>query len=74
MTNGDKIRAMSDGDFAKFYAKNLANCFGCPAVSGCPWKVKIGRKTCIKRIEDWLKQEAKLAPNLRTFSRKPLSP
>ena len=56
MTNGDKIRQMSDEEIAK-YLCNFA-CIHCPASNFCD--LTIGNtKSCKKVVLNWLKQEAK---------------
>ena len=50
MTNGDRIRAMSDRELARFLCDLRKDCYECPAESFCH-KVHTG-------MQDWLKQPA----------------
>lgn len=57
MTNGDKIRAMTDEELAEFFCQisqccgNDASCSMCPIYDGCAQNVM-----CVER---WLKQEVR---------------
>ena len=53
MTNGDRIRAMSDEELAKFL-RTIMNCLSCPVQKTC--FLEVG---CMTKIARWLKQEAK---------------
>ena len=65
MTNGDKIRAMSDDDLAEFLTDNVGECENCPAYrceiesGGCslPTDMKMW-ETCNVAITHWLEAEA----------------
>lgn len=58
MTNGDKIRVMSDEELAQFIHKKYDCCRTCPALQHCHDEDVDGRE-CIETIMGWLKQEAK---------------
>lgn len=69
MTNGDKIRAMSDEELAPLLTPKVMFCNGCPVK--CPeseiptveeadtFGTKTAKDICVARVEDWLKKEAK---------------
>ena len=61
MTNGDKIRAMSDDKLARLL-RQFGLCLACPGkilgVPGCPYS-DIGITDCQKCVKHYLKQEAK---------------
>ena len=52
MTNGDKIRAMSDWGLAEYLAF-MIDCPTCPVIDDCHGD------NCSDILLDWLKQEAK---------------
>ena len=52
MTNGEKIRQMSDEELAEFLGLN-SSCPTCPANKICHYD------KCREAFYDWLKQEAK---------------
>ena len=54
MTNGDKIRNMSDEEIAAQWANNRY-CTNCPAEDVC----EVPPRYCKEFIYNWLKQEAK---------------
>lgn len=59
MTNGDKIRSMTDEELAHFILIHT-DCVllsSCPAYNNCA-EYK-GRKACYETILDWIKQECK---------------
>lgn len=61
MTNGDKIRKMSDEDLAGLLA-NIFICPTCLANSVCSRRRAVCVEinfTCVKTVQNWLKQEAK---------------
>lgn len=45
-TNGDLVRQMSDEELARYYAKRIARCYGCEAVT---------EDDCFECQMDWLK-------------------
>ena len=57
MTNGDKLRAMSDEDLAEFIMGPLDICAGCPVDEQCS-HARICQ-LCINDMCKWLKEEAK---------------
>lgn len=58
MTNGARIRAMSDEELAKLLAEHFA-CNGCPVEDFCCQGDN--SETCIDTVRKWLKQEAKMS-------------
>ena len=50
MTNGDLVRQMSDEELARYYAKRIARCYGCEAVT---------EDDCFECQMYWLKAPAK---------------
>ena len=54
MTNGDKIRAMTDEELAEWECDRA--CFLCPIVD-CAGRIEAGQEKCKQRWLDWLKQE-----------------
>ena len=57
MTNGDRIRAMTDEELAWYIARATITCRRCPAVNSC--EIKYPTYTgCEKCVADWLKQPA----------------
>ena len=58
MTNGDKIRSMTDEELAHFiYIHTDCISYSCHAYNNC--KGYKGKKACSKTILDWIKQECK---------------
>ena len=57
MTNGDKIRAMSDEELVKFL--NADSCFSCVAKNICKHGYLGNDEHCRKLMLRWLKQEVK---------------
>ena len=69
ITNGDRIRAMSDEELAPLLTPRVMFCNGCPA--SCPeneiptveeadiFGAKTAKDICVSRVEKWLAQEAK---------------
>ena len=55
MTNGDRIRAMTDEDLAKFLC-TVCSCYGCKARMLCD--IDETGSECDQIIENWLKQPA----------------
>lgn len=51
MTNGDRVRAMSDEELASTM-EDCIKCDGCPVVLGC----SIVDVNCYERMLNWLKQ------------------
>ena len=58
MTNGDKIRQMSDEELARFLSDLDFRCSDCPASNIC-FKKEFDNCGCDEVIPIWLKQEAK---------------
>ena len=57
MTNGDKIRAMSDEELARnIMFRVQGDCSVCPASKICRSDSEL---TCKETVENWLRQEAK---------------
>jgi len=61
MTNGDKIRQLSDEELARVIGYAIYGCNSCAAVFACYGNDPITgiAKNCVRVWEDWLKQEAK---------------
>lgn len=58
MTNGDKIRSMTDEELAHFiYTCTDCKPYLCPAFNLC--KGYKGKKACSETIPEWLKRECK---------------
>lgn len=54
MTNGDKVRKMSDNELAKSVRKMICSCFDCPFFERCI----NSSKSCMELIEEWFREEA----------------
>lgn len=52
MTNGYKIRHMSDDDLAEWVLEKISECELCPAYHKCDYA-----KSCKEAISKWLKEE-----------------
>lgn len=62
MTNGDRIRQMSDEELAELLnMKDAYTCIEhyCPAYTDCRRNGDWRHTTCLQTIWNWLKQEAK---------------
>ena len=59
MTNGDKIRKMSDEELARFLFRISDACRTCLTKKLCKELSDAGATPCRKIYERWLKQEAK---------------
>ena len=60
MTNGEKLRQMSDEDIARFWAENVNCSTDCPIYDECLGDHKNPRYHdlfCEEIVSDWLKQE-----------------
>lgn len=59
MTNGDKIRSMTDRKLAKIMASHIDDCDDCPLQEFCESQPDAATIGCKATIVRWLKQEAK---------------
>ena len=57
MTNEEKIKSMSTEKLAREIEFLISSCIFCPAFWTCRDKPK--DKTCLEKIKEWLKEEAK---------------
>lgn len=55
MTNGDKIRQMSDEELAEFITKCVGRCYKCPAKKIC----EFDHFPCVETVRVWLERNAK---------------
>ena len=56
MTNGEKIRSMTNEELAEFFDRILSDCVLCPVNDFCNEKAFVN---CEKTWKLWLKSEAK---------------
>ena len=54
MTNGDKIRNMTDEELAELMEPRFFDCAACPASED----VACEHDRCLENIKEWLKREA----------------
>lgn len=69
MTNGDRIRQMSNRELAELITPKVIFCNGCPAKcaekdipqrdSNDPFGADVASDVCVKRVENWLNSEVK---------------
>ena len=53
MTNGDKIRQMTDDELAKFITKCAGECYRCPAKKLC----EDDHFPCAETVREWLERK-----------------